>query len=141
MTPDLSPTPGPRLDGSSVNFFSEINRRRVHYIVGGPSIFQTPEGGGRDPRVGTPSQGEAALGGERPRSSPQDALDVGARHCHQGTQSRHRLKVVHGHAQEHADGPKDRAVHHHPDGRLLRDDVDEEEEERLSHGCTGLQAY
>ena len=54
-------------------------------------MFQTPERGERNPRIGAHAQGEATTGGERPGPAAEDQGDAGGGHLGEGQQSLHRL--------------------------------------------------
>ncbi len=64
--------------------------------------------GARDPWVAARAQREAARHGGRARATAQNQGDARAGHRCQGEQPRHRLQVLHGHAQKHGARPQDR---------------------------------
>ena len=72
-------------------------------------LTQAADGGARDIRGGLSAQGETSSAGEHPVSSAEDSQRPGTRHRRQREDAPDRLGVLHGPAQEDADGPEDRA--------------------------------
>jgi len=92
---------------------------------------QSADGGARDLRGGVPAEGEAAPAREHAVPPAQDALGARAGHRRQGEDAADRLGVLHGTAQEDADGSQDRTDSRPAAGPVL---------DRPAGCCQGFQS-